>query len=325
LYVTRHISNFWQRHRWSAPLRKSGELVIIIHMEEKKLPDDVLKTLLDFQKNEVTEHEIYRRLAGWQKDPENRRILEKIAAEEKNHAKILARYTGKDPRPSRFKVFIFTLIARTLGLTFGVKLMEKGEEAAEEAYRGLSSYVPEAAQISSEEDAHEEELLNMLNEEKLEYMGSIVLGLNDALVELTGALAGLTFALQNTRLTAAAGLITGIAASMSMAASEYLSSTAENTERGKAVKSAVYTGIAYVFTVAALILPYLLVSSGLLALTLTMTIAVAIIFFFNYYISVAKDLSFKRRFWEMALLSLGVAAISFGVGFVVRSVFGIEV
>ncbi len=301
------------------------EIVTILVMEEKQLPQDVIKTLIEFQKNEVTEYEIYRRLAKRQKDPENRKILEKIAAEEQNHARILARYTGKDPRPSRFKVFVFTLIARTLGLTFGVKLMEKGEEAAEEAYRGLSSYVPEAAQISSEEDAHEEELLNMLNEEKLEYMGSIVLGLNDALVELTGALAGLTFALQNTRLTAAAGLITGIAASMSMAASEYLSSTAEKTDRGKAIKSAVYTGIAYVFTVAALILPYLLVSSGLLALGLTLAIAVAIIFFFNYYISVAKDLSFRRRFWEMALLSLGVAAISFGVGFVVRSVFGIEV
>jgi VIT1/CCC1 family predicted Fe2+/Mn2+ transporter len=112
---------------------------------------------------------------------------------------------------------------------------------------------------------------------------------------------------------------------MSMAASEYLSSTAEKTDRGKAIKSAVYTGIAYVFTVAALILPYLLVSSGLLALGLTLAIAVAIIFFFNYYISVAKDLSFRRRFWEMAILSLGVAAISFGVGIVVRSVFGIEV
>lgn len=291
----------------------------------QKLDKETLKRLYIFQKNEVTEHRIYSRLAKSEKDPENRKVLEKIAEEEKKHADILAKYTGKTPRPMGFRLFFYTFIARTMGLTFGVKLMEKGEEAAEEAYREIAHLVPEAEQIASEEDEHENQLVNMLNEERLDYMGSIVLGLNDALVELTGALAGLTFALQNTSLTAAAGLITGIAASMSMAASEYLSTTADEEAKSKAVKSAVYTGIAYILTVILLILPYLLLQNGILALAVTLTIAVAIIFFFNYYISIAKDLNFSRRFWEMALLSLGVAAISFGVGFVVRQVFGIDV
>ena len=67
----------------------------------------------------------------------------------------------------------------------------------------------------------------MIREKQLDYVGSIVLGLNDALVELTGALAGLTLALQNTRLIAIAGLITAIAASFSMAASEYLSNKSD--------------------------------------------------------------------------------------------------
>ena len=42
---------------------------------------------------------------------------------------------------------------------------------------------------------NESALLQLLDEEKLRYTGSIVLGLNDVLVELTGALAGLTLAL----------------------------------------------------------------------------------------------------------------------------------
>ena len=92
-----------------------------------------------------------------------------------------------------------------------------------------------------------------INEERLNYTGSIVLGLNDALVELTGTLAGLTFALQNTKLTALAGLITGIAASFSMAASEYLSQRSEG-ESERASTSALYTGVAYICTVALLIL-----------------------------------------------------------------------
>ena len=67
--------------------------------------------------------------------------------------------------------------------------------------------------------------------EPYRYTGSIVLGLNDALVELTGALAGLTLALQDTKLIALTGSITGIAAALSMGASEYLSTKSEDVDR----------------------------------------------------------------------------------------------
>ncbi len=107
----------------------------------------------------------------------------------------------------------------------------------------------------------------------------VVLGLNDALIELTGALAGLTFALQNTRLIALAGLITGIAASFSMAASEYLSTKAERGgSETNPIKSAVYTGIAYILTVVLLVLPYLVFADYLLCLICTIAIAILIIF-----------------------------------------------
>jgi VIT1/CCC1 family predicted Fe2+/Mn2+ transporter len=155
-------------------------------------------------------------------------------------------------------------------------------------------------------------------------MGSVVLGLNDALVELTGALAGLTFALQNPSLIALTGSITGIAAAFSMAASEYLSTKSEGTEK-HAVKASVYTGIAYIFTVIILILPYLLFSNIYLSLGLTLSAAVLIIAGFNYYYAVVKDEKFIRRFSEMAILSMSVALLSFGVGFILRQFFGIDV
>ncbi|MEG2082956.1 MAG: rubrerythrin family protein, partial [Oscillospiraceae bacterium] len=75
--------------------------------------------------------------------------------------------------------------------------------------------VPEAAQISHEEEIHENALIEMLDEERLQYVGSMVLGLNDALVELTGTIAGMTFALMNTRLVALSGIITGVSATLS--------------------------------------------------------------------------------------------------------------
>jgi len=151
-----------------------------------------------------------------------------------------------------------------------------------------------------------------------------VLGLNDALIELVGALAGLTLALQNIKLIALTGSITGVAAALSMAASEYLSIKAEGS-RQNPLKAALYTGATYVLTVVILIAPYLVLSNFYVALICTLAMATGIIVMFNYYISVAKGLPFRRRFVEMAGLSLGVAALSFLVGLVLRLFLGVEV
>lgn len=276
------------------------------------------------QYNEITEYRIYSRLADRVRNPENSAMLRRIGEEEKRHHDIWMGYTGVEVRPGRMKVLFFTAISRLLGLTFGVKLMEKGEQAAQLNYDRLSHVVPEAKDIERDEERHEQELIGMLHEEKLDYVGSIVLGLNDALVELTGALAGLTFALQDATLIALAGLITGIAASFSMAASEYLSMKSEG-EGARALKAALYTGVAYIVTVVLLVIPYLVLANFFVSLGVTLAIAVLIILVFNYYVAVAKDLAFRRRFLEMAGLSLGVAAFSFGVGYLIRIFLGIDV
>ncbi len=292
-------------------------------MNQPSLTKKSLAALLSFQRNEITEHRIYRRLAGAVKDPRNAEVLRAIAEDELRHYGFWKGHTGRDVGPSRLRAAFYYWTARILGITFGIKLMERGEEAAGAAYDAVDAEVPGAAAIAREEDEHEEKLIAMLDEERLRYMGSIVLGLNDALVELTGTLAGLSFALQNTGLVAMAGFITGIAASLSMAASEYLSTKHEGGE--SPLKSAVYTGITYVATVLVLIAPFLALESYLVSLGVTMAMAILIILFFNFYISVAKDLPFGKRFLEMAAISLGVAAISFGIGFAVRTYAGIEV
>lgn len=287
------------------------------------LSHEVIGKLKGFQKNEITEYHIYTSLAKRVKDEKNSKILAQIGEDEKRHYNILQNYTKSEIKPNKLKIFWYYWIARILGLTFGIKLMERGEEKAQLSYAGIADIIPEVGQIMKEEDVHENSLINMLQEERLEYLGSVVLGLNDALVELTGALAGLSLALQNTKLIALAGLITGIAASMSMAASEYLSKKTEGKEN--AAKSSLYTGIAYICTVAILVAPYLIFTNYIVCLSMTLTAAILIIFVFNYYLSIAKDLNFWRRFGEMAIISLGVSAISFGIGYLIRGFLGIEV
>lgn len=289
-----------------------------------QLSADVQQKILGFQRTEITEYHIYSRLAKRIKSPENAKLLEKIAQDELRHYNEWKQHSGRDVRPQWLKVWWYYLISRIFGYTFGVKLMERGEEKAQKGYAEIAAIIPDAARIQHEEDEHEEQLIAMLSEERLEYAGSVVLGLNDALVELTGALAGLTLALQNVKLIALSGLITGIAAAMSMAASEYLSTRSENTTKNPA-RAALYTGIAYICTVFLLILPYLLFENYFFDLAWALTTAVIIIAAFNYYISVAKDESFRARFLEMAGLSLGVALFSFIIGYFIRMWLGIEV
>jgi VIT1/CCC1 family predicted Fe2+/Mn2+ transporter len=164
----------------------------------------------------------------------------------------------------------------------------------------------------------------MLDEESLMYSGSVVLGLNDALVELTGALAGLTLAFRDVRIIALSGLVTGIAASLSMAASEYLSTASENTDKHP-IRAAVYTGIAYIVTVALLILPYLLLHNEFVALAVSLVTSVLIIALFNFYTSVAQNKNFWKNFLQMAGVSLGVAAFSFLIGFLINNWLGVDV
>jgi len=282
------------------------------------------EAVLRAQKSEITESLIYHRLAQQEKDPENASVLERLGREERAHAEFWQGYSGEAVEPNLWTVRRVTWSARTLGLTFAVKRMERGEDQAQDAYESWATPIPGARQIIEDEERHERSLIEMIDEERLRYVGSMVLGLNDALVELTGTLAGITFALQNTRLIAMTGLVTGIAASLSMAASEYLSSKSDGEEEN-AGKSALYTGLAYIFTVALLILPYLVLSSYVGALIWTLVNAVIIILVFTYYISVAKDLPFCKRFLEMAGISLGVAAFSFVVGIAVREVLGVDV
>ena len=291
---------------------------------KKALSAAALAVVKKMQQNELTESAIYAEIAKFAKGEENKATLKRLSLEEYNHYEIWKSYSGVEMKPQKGKVLKYKLMARIFGFTFAVKLMERGEEAAQAEYEILAKEVEESVRIKQEEEEHEQALLGMLDEERLQYVGSMVLGLNDALVELTGSLAGFTFAMQNTNLIALSGLIIGISATFSMASSEFLAARSEG--RTDALKSCSYTGTAYLITVVLLVLPYLLLGSSqyLLALILMLAIVVLIIAVFTYYTSVAQDQPFGSRFAEMALISIGVAVISFFVGILAKQFLGVD-
>jgi vacuolar iron transporter family protein len=284
----------------------------------------LIQTLLSMQQGEITEHHIYKKIASAQKDPHNREVLERISQQELGHYAIWKGYTHQDVAPATLRIWFYYLTARIFGITFAIKLLEGVEKRAQGYDKTLVHKIPETRQILLNEESHERELIALIDEERLKYVGSVVLGLNDALIEFTGTLAGLTFAIQNTQIIAVVGLIMGVAASLSMGASEYLSQRSDGGPTSP-LKAAVYTGAAYVITVALLILPFLLLSSPYYALVITLAGAIIIIVLFTFYISVAKDLPFWKRLGEMLLISLGIAAISFIIGILIRTVFHVNV
>jgi VIT1/CCC1 family predicted Fe2+/Mn2+ transporter len=291
-------------------------------MDTVTIDTEVQQKVLNFQKSEITEYHIYSSLARRDRG-KNSQVLQRIADDEKRHYHEWRAYTGRDVRPAKIKVFFYLLFARIFGLTFAIKMMEQGEENAQEEYAFLTARIPAAAAILKDETEHENLLVDMIDEQKIGYISSMVLGLNDALVELTGALAGFTLALRDTRVIGMAGFITGIAAALSMAASEYLAKKSE-AESKDPLRASFYTGITYLVAVLLLVFPYFVISNYYLALATTLSIAILIILVFSHFVSVVKDISFKKFFWEMVFISLGVATISFLIGWLARTVMGVD-
>ncbi len=288
------------------------------------LEPGIKSKVLQAQKDEITEYHIYTKLAGHVKRENDRATLTKISTEELAHYNFFRKFSSEDVKPGRLRMAIFYFVSRFFGLNFGVRLMERSESNVQASYQNLKGLDPHVGTIIKEEEEHEKRMLDLIDQEELAYTGSIVLGLSDALVEMIGVLAGLTLALQNIKIVAVAGLITGIAATLSMAGSEYLSTKEEQSGRSP-FKAALYTGLAYTLAVIFMIAPYFIFTRPLICLATAVIVAMVIVVVFTFYISIAKNLSFKKRFIEMAAISLGVGFLNFFIGLLVRQFLNIQI
>lgn len=294
-------------------------------MENNSINPNIIESIKKAQIDEETGTIIYGYMAKREKNAHNKEILEHMSQDEKKHADTWHEITNEDLHPNKMKIYWMKFLTVVMGFTFVVKTMQKEERLGQQTYEKMQKELPQAAEMLKEERQHEKNLYGMLDEERLHYVGAMVLGLNDALVELTGAIAGVTFALADNRLIALTGIVTGISATLSMAASNYLAVRADGSE--DALKSSLYTGVAYLVTVVFLVLPFLVypIHMYLEAFISMIVIVLLIILVFNYYISVTKEEKFTSRFVEMAAISLSVAVLSFVIGILAKNMLGIGV
>ncbi|TAN58547.1 rubrerythrin family protein [Patescibacteria group bacterium] len=280
-----------------------------------------------FARNEYRDYIVYKTLAEKERVPEFKKILEDLTKQEWTDYQFWLKISRqKSFSVSPFTVWKFILMRKVLGLTFIAKFLETAERKTIDAYNELlKTMEPElAAQIKKiieHEEEHEDKFISQIKEEKVQFIGSIVLGLNDGLIELTGALVGFSFALNNPKIVAMSGLITGIAASFSMAASSFMQARYEVGKNPK--KAAFYTGLTYILVVLILTAPFLIFSSIFTALILLAVSIFLIIGAASYYTSVLFNRKLLRQISEMAVLSIGVAILTFIIGLIFRLVFGL--
>lgn len=282
-----------------------------------------------FAEDECRAHAVYSELAKSETDQKAKRLMGHLAEHEAEHYGFWLRFASKKKfAANRLEVLLMRVMRLILGLTFVTKLLERNEKEAIGKYAHFLKTTgkklgPQGRKIIRDEMSHESGLRSMIKEERVKFISSIVLGLNDAMIELTGALVGFSSMLANPPLVAVTGLVTGVAASLSMAASAYMQASHE--ERKDARKAAAYTGVSYILVVLLLVAPFFLVSNVYMALLAMAAIVLVIIASISYYSSVIFERDFKQQFGKMLLFSVGVSIIAFLLGSIFRSISGISV
>lgn len=282
---------------------------------------ETLKKILIFQKNEITEHFLYAALAKRFKG-KNRDILRKISIDELKHYYFFKKLTGKEISPSYVKIYFYRFVSRIFGITFTLKMMGNGEDQAEHNYEEIDDKVPGIKKIINEELKHEEALMSQIEEGIITHMGSMVLAINNSIQEITGIVVGLTFALSNPLLVGKTALISGLAATLAMVASEYLSQKSENDKDAEPLKAALYTGIVYIFVVSVIVGPYFIFTGHYTALAVALGSVVIILTAFTFFMSVIKGLRYRTALLEVVTITSVVILLSLGLGILIKVIFG---
>ncbi len=283
-----------------------------------------------FIREEIKAYHIYGRLASMERKPAVKKLLLELQKEEWGHYQTLLHLSEKkDYAVPHLNIWLYVFLRWAFGFTFTIKLLELGEKKGIELYRAYANSTKGEAhrehilKIVESELHHENDLIEHIKEEKVEFLGSIVLGLNDGLIELTGALVGFSYAFADPRMVALTGLITGISASLSMSASAYMQAKQEPGKDPR--KAAIYTGISYIVVVILLVFPFFLFTNVSIALLVMGGIILGIISAISYYTAVLFNRSFWKQLRQMLFFSIGVAAIAFLLGSWFRSLTGIAV
>lgn len=279
--------------------------------------------------DEYADRSVYLALSRREKNPEFKKALENIANGEQSHFEFWKTYAPNvEVSAKRLRMYVIVFIRIILGLTFTLKLMERHEGKLHTRYRMIAESIPAEdksrfqAMMDSEE-GQEGLLIGKIQENRVKYMSFIVLGLADAVVEISGIHAGSLGIYGRTTLAGLAGIIAGMAASIAMGTAAY--AQAKQGFQGSAKWSAIYTGVSYMITAIFLALPYFLTENMAGALVTSLVVGVILVATMTFYDTVISQRPFKRQFGEISGIILAASVALFFIGTVVGQYLGVRI
>lgn len=249
-------------------------------------------------------------------------ILKQLSATEVKHYEFWKKYAPKErPKLNRIKLYWILFLRRVFGLTFASRYLDRHEASVVKEYQALEGLIPEADkrafdEMVADEQQHEQEFAQKVESTAVRYISFVVLGLADALVEISGIHAGSLGIYNRTEIAGLAGVVAGGAASMAMASAAY--AQAKQGFHGSARLSAVYTGVSYFVSAVLLATPYFLTPSMVYALTSSLGLAVVMLALATYYSTVISNKPFTKDFLEILAILLGATVALYFFGYAVR-------
>nr|WP_245543944.1 VIT1/CCC1 transporter family protein [Mahella australiensis] len=359
---------------------------------------DSIKKAYSFYKEEFDAAKLYFYLAKSESDSANKSKFLELHDIEAEHVKfwyIFLKNRGYEPKSStgNLKLTLSKFLRKLLGAGLYTSILEMGESTSIEAYAEFLS--------SGDLTTEEKEGLNKIIEDELDHesffenqksvmpvnnVRDFILGMNDGLVELLGAVTGLSAVYpSNPLFVGINGLVVGLAGAMSMAIGTFISVRSQRqvnegirrkmellfgvskdrakqelldklTESGmpedvgkevtdrigenqesmiellieendeNEIRSAAFTGLAYIVGVAFPVLPYFLLPSSISALILSAVLAGIALAAVATIVSIsAGNANIKGKIIEMVVSGLGAAGVSYIFGLIVQGYFGVSV
>jgi len=276
--------------------------------------------------DEFSDYTLYDRLSRTvSSDSPFREVLQSLSATEHRHFEFWRKYVpGEEPKIAKLKLYWVLFLRKFFGLTFATRYLDRHETNVVKEYQGLARLIPGTDQpaydeMVADEKEHEKAFALKVESSAVRYIAFVVLGLADALVEISGIHAGWLGLFEKTEIAGLAGVVAGGAASLAMASAAF--AQAKQGFSGSARLSAVYTGVSYFITAIILATPYFLTSSMTLALGSSLTLAVAILAVTTWYSTVIQQKPFLRDFVEILAILFGTTILVFLLGALVSAEF----
>ena len=283
--------------------------------------------------DEYTDYAVYTKLSSRQKknNPKFSEALSNLASAEKRHYEFWRKYSSDSSKPPKARSMVVRLVLflRFLfGASFAIKFLEKHEDKVIKQYKSVEHLIPEQDRsefelMVADEQEHEKMFAEQMQGSYVKYISFVILGLADAIVEISGIHAGSLGIYTSTELTGLAGIVAGAAASIAMASAAF--AQAKQGFQGSPSISAVFTGISYFVNAVVLATPYFLTRNMSVAISISVILAIIIIAFVSYYNSVISDSSFVRDFSELAGIMLGATVALYFFGSFIRALLGITI